>query len=446
MKTVHMVSLGCARNRVDSEQMLGLLSGAGWRMTEDPAEAEVIVVNTCSFITPATEESIDTILELAEYKRKDRGRCRKLIVAGCLPERYRQELAETLPEVDVFLGTGAFHQIVEAAGTAAPGGCLLPDPESAPSEAAGMVRVRSTAHVAYLKIAEGCSRRCTYCIIPRLRGRQRSRPLNEIETEARNLIEAGVRELVLIAQDTTRYGFDLAPPGDLSTLLEHLADLAARAPRVHRPWLRFLYGHPESLTDPIIRTVADREEICAYFDIPVQHASPSVLKAMGRGYGPDTIRRMAERIRTDCPGAAIRTTVIVGFPGETEKDFTLLSELVSEIRFDHLGVFLYSDAADLPAHRLPNPVPSTLAQERYHRIMALQAEISRDNNRRHIGQGLSVLIEEAVEAALFSGRTRFQAPEVDGVTYVRGEGLAPGDVVRVNITDAEEYDLMGVPE
>jgi ribosomal protein S12 methylthiotransferase len=207
-----------------------------------------------------------------------------------------------------------------------------------------------------------------------------------------------------------------------------------------------LYGHPESLTDPIIRTVADREEICAYFDIPVQHASPSVLKAMGRGYGPDTIRRMAERIRTDCPGAAIRTTVIVGFPGETEKDFALLSDLVSEIRFDHLGVFLYSDAADLPAHRLPNPVPSTLAQERYHRIMALQAEISRDNNRRHIGQGLSVLIEEAVEAALFSGRTRFQAPEVDGVTYVRGEGLAPGDFVRVNITDAEEYDLMGVPE
>ncbi|MGD8368794.1 MAG: 30S ribosomal protein S12 methylthiotransferase RimO [Desulfobacterales bacterium] len=444
MKTVHMVSLGCARNRVDSEQMLGLLSGAGWRITEDPAEAEVIVVNTCSFITPAAEESIDTILELAEYKEK--GRCRRLIVAGCLPERYRQDLAETLPEVDAFLGTGAFHRIVEAAGVAAPGGCLLPDPESAPMEAPGAFRVRSTAHVAYLKIAEGCSRRCTYCIIPTLRGRQRSRPVAEIEAEARRLIASGARELVLIAQDTTRYGVDLAPPEDFSTLLEHLADLSGRQPGPYRPWLRFLYGHPESLTDPVIRIVAAREEICSYFDIPVQHASPSVLKAMGRGYGPEAIRRMAERIRSDCPGAAIRTTVIVGFPGETEKDFIRLSDLVSEIRFDHLGVFLYSDAADLPSHRLPEHVPAALAQERYHRIMSQQALISSEKNRRHIGRSHSVLIEEAVDAALFSGRTRFQAPEVDGVTYVRGEGLVPGDFVRVRITSAEEYDLMGEPE
>jgi len=441
MYTIHMASLGCARNRVDSEQMLGLLQRAGATITEDPGAADVIVVNTCSFITPAVEESIDTILELAEYKR--RGRCRRLVVAGCLPERYRQELAESLPEVDVFLGTGAFHRIVEAAGAAAPGLCLLPDPETAPDAGPSPLRVRSTAHVAYVKIAEGCSRHCTYCIIPKLRGRQRSRPVADIVDETRELVAAGARELTLIAQDTTRYGVDLTPPANLSRLLGRLADLAEEQPGNQQPWIRFLYGHPESLTDAVIRTVAERRSICSYFDIPVQHASRPILSAMGRGYGPEAIIRMAERIRALCPDAALRTTAIVGFPGETEKDFAILSALAAEIRFDHLGVFLYSDAADLPSHRLSGHVPADVAGERFHRLMAAQAQISREKNERRIGTTTTVLIEEAVEPGLFVGRTAFQAPEVDGETYVRCGELTPGAFVPVTITDAEEYDLTG---
>jgi ribosomal protein S12 methylthiotransferase len=439
-----MVSLGCARNRVDSEQMLGLLKSAGWQITEEPAAADLIVVNTCSFITPATEESVDTILELAEYKA--RGRCRRLIVAGCLPERYRAELVESLPEVDVFLGTGAYHRIAEAAGAAAPGSCLLPDPEAAAPGGPSAGRVRSTDHVAYIKIAEGCSRHCTYCIIPKLRGRQRSRPADDILSEAQTLIDAGARELVLVAQDTTRYGADLSPPENLSALLDRLADLVGGQPEPKRPWLRFLYGHPESLSRETIRTVAERPEICSYFDIPVQHASRPILKAMGRDYGPDQIRRMAHRIRAACPDAALRTTVIVGFPGETEDDFAGLSKLVSEIRFDHMGVFLYSDAADLPSHRLADHVPETIAQERFHRLMAEQAQISLAHNRRHIGKRHTVLIEETVEPRLFAGRTAFQAPEVDGTTYVRGAELTEGSFVRVKIAAAEEYDLTGESE
>ncbi len=439
---VYLVSLGCARNQVDSEQMLGLLKTAGWNITEDPASAHVIVVNTCSFITPAVEESIDTILELSEYKT--RGRCRRLIVAGCLPQRYRQELAETLPEVDAFIGTGAFEQIVAAAGEAASEGlCLLPDPEAAPPGGPGTVRIRNTAHIAYLKIAEGCSRHCTYCIIPKLRGRQRSRPQVEIADEAANLIDSGARELILIAQDTTRYGADLTPAADLSGLLVRLADLADREPKPDRFRLRFLYGHPESLTERLIRTVADRAEVCRYFDIPVQHASGPILRAMGRGYGPEEIFRMAEKIRAACPGAALRTTMIVGFPGETEKDFRALLKAASEIRFDHLGVFLYSDAPDIASHRLANPVSEALAQERYHRLMAKQAEISMEKNRAHVGKTYEVLIEEAIEPDLYAGRTFFQAPEVDGATYVRGPGLKPGAFVQTLITDAETYDLMG---
>jgi len=442
---VHLVSLGCARNRVDSEHMLGSLEVAGWQITEDPSDAEVIVVNTCSFITPAVEESIETIFEMAEYKKT--GCCRKLIVAGCLPERYRSELTRSLPEVDAFLGTGAFDRIAEAATAESISPiCLLPDPETPPLSLPNAPRVRSTRHIAYLKIAEGCSRRCTYCIIPKLRGRQRSRPMADILEEAREQIESGVKELDLIAQESTGYGKDLKPPASLAALLGGLADLARQTPEERRPWIRFLYGHPESLSNETIRVVAERPEICSYFDVPIQHASRSVLHAMGRGYGPEQIRKMAERIRSAAPEAVLRTTAIVGFPGETEADFALLLELVSEIRFDHLGVFLYSDADDLPSHRLGNFVDEDLARKRFHRLMALQAEISRDHNRRQIGRSLPVLIEERIDEQLFAGRTASQAPEVDGTTYVRSPSLSLGSFVKTRIVEADEYDLIGAPE
>jgi ribosomal protein S12 methylthiotransferase len=442
---VHLVSLGCARNRVDSEHMLGSLEAAGWQITEDPSDAEVIVVNTCSFITPAVEESIETIFEMAEHKKT--GRCRKLIVAGCLPERYRSELIRSLPEVDVFLGTGAFDRIAEAATAESVRPiCILPDPEPPPLSLSNAPRVRSTRHTAYLKIAEGCSRRCTYCIIPKLRGRQRSRPMDDILAEAREQIESGVKELALIAQESTGYGKDLKPPASLAALLGGLADLAGQTPEDRRPWIRFLYGHPESLSNEIIQVVAERPEICSYFDVPIQHASRRVLHAMGRGYGPEQIRKMAERIRSAAPEAALRTTAIVGFPGETEADFALLLDLVSEIRFDHLGVFLYSDADDLPSHRLGNPVDEDLARKRFHRLMALQAEISREHNRKYVDRSLPVLIEERIEDQLFAGRTSTQAPEVDGTTYVRSPSLSAGRFVMTRIVEADEYDLIGVPE
>ncbi|MCF8053302.1 MAG: 30S ribosomal protein S12 methylthiotransferase RimO [Desulfobacterales bacterium] len=442
---VHLVSLGCARNRVDSEHMLGSLQAAGLQITEDPSEAEIIVVNTCSFITPAVEESIETILEMAEHKKS--GRCRKLIVAGCLPERYRRELIRSLPEVDAFLGTGAFDRIAEAstADSASPI-CMLPDPETPPLSPPHAPRVRSTRYTAYLKIAEGCRRRCTYCIIPKLRGRQRSRSLDDILAEAREQIDSGVKELTLIAQESTAYGADLKPPINLATLLARLADLAGQTPEDRRPWIRFLYGHPESLSDDTIQVVAERPEICSYFDIPIQHASPSVLRAMGRRYGPEEIQKMAAKIRSAAPEAALRTTAIVGFPGETEADFSMLLELASEIRFDHLGVFLYSDADDLPSHRLGNFVDEDLARERFHQLMAMQAEISRDHNLKHIGLSLPVLVEERIDEQLFAGRTATQAPEVDGATYVRSLSLSPGSFVRTRIVEADEYDLIGVPE
>lgn len=430
-------SLGCARNLVDSEVMLGKLARAGFDLTREPAEAEIIVVNTCSFIRAAADESIDTILELARLKAS--GRCRRLIVTGCLPERYRQAISAALPEVDVFLGTGAFHRIVEAArGGVPPHGCLLPDPDLTPPAAGAEPRVQAAPHWAYLKIAEGCSRYCTYCIIPKLRGRQKSRPLESLLAEARTLIAAGARELVLVAQETTAYGRDLAGAPGLDRLLAELAALSA-AVRI-----RFLYGHPESIDEAVIRTVARRPTLCPYFDLPVQHASDPILKRMGRGYGQKELLALFASIRAGVPGAALRTTVIVGFPGESEEDFNRLLGFVETVEFDHLGVFTYSDAEDLPSHRLPDPVPPAVAGRRRDRLMRLQREISSRRLQAHLGRVHEVLIEEASAEGGYVGRTVFQAPEVDGITYVNAAGtLQIGQVVPVAITDSLDYDLVG---
>jgi ribosomal protein S12 methylthiotransferase len=435
---LYIESLGCARNQVDSETMAGQLGAAGWSLTRDPAKAEVIVVNTCSFVEAAINESIDTILELARFK--ERGRCRRLVVAGCLPERFREAIVNALPEVDQFIGTGAFDQITDAVTGDLDSNCLLPDPDRVPMRLS-TVRNPEQIHSAYLKIAEGCSRHCTYCIIPRLRGRQKSRPLEQILDEAGQLIASGARELNLVAQDTTQYGQDLPEPVGFETVLNRLADLDSNV------WVRFLYGHPESIGDRVIDTVAAHANLCPYFDLPVQHAAPGVLKRMGRHYDTDHLLRLFQRIRTRVPGAALRTTVIVGFPGESDADFQMLMDFIEQVRFDHLGVFTYSDAEDLPSHRLPEHVDQAVAQARYDALMARQKQISADNLSTMIGITLPVLIEASSEPQLYEGRSMCQAPEVDGVTFVRTRagGTTPviGQPVATQITETLEYDLIG---
>ncbi len=435
---IHLVSLGCARNLVDSEVMTGKLREAGCVPVPDPEDADVIIVNTCSFIEAAANESIDTILALAAHKKD--GACKKLIVTGCLPERYRQDIVSALPEVDVFLGTGAYDRIIEAVqDDSSLSACILPDPDGISVEAAGAARELSTGPAAYLKIAEGCDRHCTYCIIPRLRGRQKSRSMLDIVAEAEKLAASGVRELTLVSQDTTAYGQDLDGPADLSLLLERLSRMPFDV------WIRFLYGHPESITEAMIRTVADHPVICPYFDIPIQHASDGVLKRMGRHYGGKELILLFENIRAVVPEVCLRTTVIVGFPGETDADFDFLLSFVKKIRFDHLGVFIYSDADDLPSHRLPDPVPAAVARRRHNRLMTVQKKISAENNRKYLEKIIPVLVESAPEKGVYMGRTRFQAPEVDGVTIIYADQLEIGDVIGVRIIDTLEYDLIGVP-
>jgi ribosomal protein S12 methylthiotransferase len=433
---LHLASLGCAKNLVDSEIMMGRLIKAGWAHTPHPEKADIIIVNTCSFIESAVNESIDTILELARYKQA--GPCRRLIVAGCLPERFREEIVESLPEVDLFLGTGAFDKIVKAAsGSLDAEICCLPDPNSITFRHQESLRIRSSAYMAYLKIAEGCNRHCTYCILPKLRGKQRSRYPEDIVAEARSLISSGVKELILVAQDTTHYGSDLQPPVSLSRLLGKISELSDGI------WIRILYGHPESIDENIIRTIAEHRNVCSYFDIPIQHASNRILKKMGRNYLSDDLRRLFDNIRASIPDAALRTTTIVGFPGETDEDFKKLLRFTQDICFDHLGVFTYSDAEDLPSHSLHHHIPENVAMDRYNRLMSAQREISSENNRKHLHKVYDVLVEGTDENNCFKGRTFFQAPEVDGMTQILSRQLQIGSFVSVRIEDTFEYDLAG---
>jgi len=433
---LHLVSLGCAKNLVDSEIMMGRLIKAGWAQTPHPEKADIIIVNTCSFIESAVNESIDTILELARYKQA--GACRRLIVAGCLPERFREEIVESLPEVDLFLGTGAFDEIVKAAsGSLDAEICCLPDPNSITFRHQESLRIRSSAYMAYLKVAEGCNRHCTYCILPKLRGKQRSRYPEDIVAEARSLISSGVKELTLVAQDTTHYGSDLQPPVSLDRLLGEISELSDEI------WIRILYGHPESIDENIIKTIAEHRNICSYFDIPIQHASNRILKKMGRNYLSDDLRRLFDNIRASIPDAALRTTAIVGFPGETDEDFKKLLRFIKDICFDHLGVFTYSDAEDLPSHSLHHHIPENVAMDRYNRLMSAQREISSENNRKHLHKVYDVLVEGTDENNRFKGRTFFQAPEVDGMTQILSRQLQIGSFVSVRIEDTFEYDLAG---
>ncbi|MDL1973983.1 MAG: 30S ribosomal protein S12 methylthiotransferase RimO [Deltaproteobacteria bacterium] len=437
-RKIHFVSLGCPKNLVDSEMMLASLSRAGWAITPDPHNADCIVVNTCSFIQPAVEESIDTILKMARQKKE--GQCTRLVVAGCFPQRYQKTLIKELPEVDVFLGTGAFDRIAYAAeGKNNDLRMILPFPGQVSPQGNESLRICTTPqYMAYLKIADGCSNHCTYCIIPRLRGQYRSRPMPEILDEARRLAASGVRELILVAQETTSYGMDLADGGTLATLLRELTQISGLI------WIRFLYAHPDRIDNDLIDTVAQHDKICSYFDVPVQHISERILKRMGRPHNSRKIIALLDRIRTRIPDAVIRTTLLVGFPGETGNDFDRLVDFVEEVRFDHLGVFVYSDEEDLAAFHLQDKIAEQVSRERREIIMLRQAAISKKLNQKRVGTRLKVVVEgECKEAGILQARAFLQAPDIDGVTYVSKGTARQGEWPDVRIKEASEYDLVG---
>lgn len=436
---IYLHNLGCARNVVDGEVMLGELEKAGHRIIDDATEAEAIVVNTCGFIESAAEESVDAILELAGNKQT--GNCRKLVVTGCLPQRYRDNLTGELPEVDTFLGTGAYDQVLSAVnGKLSAGVCILPEPASIPLHTHHTMRMHSTYPVAYIKVMEGCNRHCTYCIIPKLRGKLRSRHPDDVISEVRALADQGFSEIVIIGQDTTSYGDDIGPDANLANLLGRAAQAAPGS------WIRFLYGHPDRIDDALLETMGKHPNICHYFDIPIQHVSAPVLKRMGRGmHDHAQLEKLFNRIRSALPEAALRTTVMVGFPGETESDFHQLSAFIQKFGFDHLGAFVYSDADDLASHTLSGHIPAVIAEDRMNRIMALQADISLEKNEHRVGRELMVLVEEDQHDGSFIGRTMFQAPEVDGITVIYAEDLSTGKFIKITITNATEYDLEGVP-
>lgn len=437
---VFLETLGCSRNQVDSEIMLGKLVAKGHSITDDPEQARVIIVNTCTFISTASDEAVDVLLQMAQFKQT--GQCKRLIATGCLSERYKADkgLVSSLPEVDVFLGTAACEQIVDAVeNKEIKPLTLFPDPNERPFQDLSEERKLTNDHFAFIKVSEGCNRKCTYCIIPTLRGLQRSRPIEDICTEAMQLVSLGVKEIILTAENTTDYGQDLE--GNIG--FDKVLDVLSHTLKQTDAWIRFLYTHPKTLTGSVVRAVKKAVNICSYYDVPIQHAASGVLKRMGRPYTTEDLVTLFETIRAIDPDAALRTTLIVGFPGETQEDFDLMMDFIKKIKFEHLGVFTYSDSDDLKSHQLKDHVPSDIAEQRQDMLMAAQAKISESINERHVDKVYSVLVEENPEAGVYIGRTRFQAPEVDGVTFIYSDGLEIGTLVEVRITDAFEYDLAG---
>ncbi len=431
---IGMVSLGCPKNQVDAEQMLGVLAKQGFEITPEQERADVIVVNTCGFIESAKEESIEAILDAARMKK--RGKCRALIVAGCLAQRYKDELSKELPEADAIIGTAEIPKVAEICGK------VLGKHEhfvtaSAPTLVFGLPRISTTPrHYRYLKIAEGCSNRCSYCAIPLIRGNFTSRPLDSIIDEAKRLADEGTRELVLLAQDSTQYRYrDI----DLPKLLKKLTKVRGLG------WVRLMYVYPGKVSDELISVMADEEKLCKYLDMPVQHIDDRILAAMNRRGTSDDIKRTIDRLRKNVPGIALRTSLIVGFPGETEAAFKRLYSFIQEYEFEHLGVFTYSPEEGTSAVDLPGRVPDDVAQERLDRIMKAQAKISLRKNRELIGTKQTVLVDTLEDMALV-GRLSTQAPEIDGSVYLSSTEAVPGDFVEVMITDAREYDLMGEGE
>lgn len=433
------ISLGCDKNLADSEEMLGLLTAGGHEITDDETQADAIVINTCCFIKDAKEESVETILEMAEYKKT--GSCHALIVTGCMAQRYQKEIIEEVPEVDAVLGTTSYGDIVKALEEAVAGNHFeefrdidyLPD--------TGSKRVLTTGgHFGYLKIAEGCDKHCTYCIIPKLRGKFRSVPMERLIAQAEDMAEQGVKELILVAQETTVYGKDLYGKKSLHILLKKLCEI--RGIR----WIRILYCYPEEIYDELIETIRDEKKICHYLDIPIQHASDRILKRMGRRTSKQELIDIVGKLRKEIPDIVLRTTLITGFSGETEEDHEELKEFVDEMEFDRLGVFTYSPEENTPAAEMADQVPEEVKEERRDELMELQQEISYDRGQDRIGQELLVMIEGKVaDESAYIGRTYGDAPKVDGYIFVQtGELLMTGDFAKVRVTGALEYDLIGV--
>jgi ribosomal protein S12 methylthiotransferase len=446
MPKVGFVSLGCPKNLVDSEVMMGILARAGYELTPRAGEADVLVVNTCSFIEPAQKESVDSILEMAEYKKF--GRAQKLIVAGCMVERYRNDIREQIPEVDAVIGTGEIEKILEACE-----GQLRPyDPHAADLPTYlyhdATPRILATpGHTAYIKINEGCDHPCTFCVIPQLRGKFRSRRFESVVREAENLAAAGVREISLIGQDTTFYGEDLGIRDGLATLLERLAQIE------DLNWVRFLYCYPNRITPRLLDTIAAHPHLAKYLDVPLQHASRSVLARMKRGSNGDAFLKMLEKTRRAIPGVSIRTSFIVGFPGETEKDFRELCDFVRAAEFDWMGVFGYSDEDTSKSFALENKVDAKSIARRRDTLMSIQKKISARKLRRKIGQTLQVMLEGPSKDTdlIWEARAEGMAPEIDGKVYVTEfEGVndaaelpSPGTLATIEISESKDYDLIG---
>ena len=432
------VSLGCDKNLADTESMLGLLASRGYEMTDDEAEADVIVINTCCFIHDAMEESIQNILDMAEYRKS--GQAKALIVTGCLAQRYRQEILDEIPEVDEVLGTTAFDRILDAVDAALSGerGVMLADPDALPLPVTKRL-VTTGGHYAYLKIAEGCDKHCTYCIIPSLRGRFRSVPMERLLKEAQELADQGVKELILVAQETTLYGKDLYGEKSLHILLKKLCEISGIR------WIRILYCYPEEITDDLIRVMKEEPKICHYLDIPIQHASDGILKRMGRRTSKQELIDIVGRLRKEIPDICLRTTLITGFPGETQAQHEELMQFVDEMEFDRLGVFTYSPEEGTPAAAMPDQIAEEVKEERQAELMELQQEIAFDAAEDMKGREVLVMIEGKVaDENAYVGRTYKDAPNVDGLIFINtDEELVSGDFARVKVTGALDYDLIG---
>ena len=434
---IGMVSLGCAKNQTDAEIMLGLLAQDGYAIVDDPADADVIIVNTCGFIESAKQESIDAILEMAQYKED---KCKLLIATGCLAERYSDEIIKELPEVDSVLGTGDFDSICSVIKRAFEGEkqVICGNKDRTPDES--LPRILTTpSYSAYLKISDGCDNNCTYCAIPKIRGRYRSRTKESIIEEAKNLAEGGVKELILIAQDTTRYGIDLYGKYCLNELLEELVKIEG----IH--WIRVHYYYAEAITKELIDTMAKYDKICNYIDMPVQHANNTVLRRMARRTNREEMTQKINYIREKMPDAVIRTSIIAGFPGETQEQFEELCDFVKEIRFDRMGVFAYSQEEDTAAALFEDQIDEEIKQKRLDTLMKIQQQISLEHNREKVGKRMEVLVEGYDEESfLFYGRSYGDSIEVEGLVYFgTEEEVEPGDFVTVEILNADEYDLMG---
>ena len=432
------ISLGCDKNLVDSEVMLGLLDKKGYQIVDSEEDADIIVVNTCCFIHDAKEESIQTILEMAEYKKE--GKLKALIVTGCLAQRYQQEIIDEIPEVDAVLGTTSYDHIVEAVEEALAGNghVVLEDVDALPDVKEKRL-VTTGGHYAYMKIAEGCDKHCTYCIIPKLRGNYRSVPMEKLLAEAKDLADQGVKELILVAQETTVYGKDLYGEKSLHKLLRELCKISGIQ------WIRILYCYPEEIYDELIQTIKEEKKVCHYLDLPIQHASDAVLKRMGRRTSKAQLVEIIEKLRKEIPDIALRTTLITGFPGETQEQHEELKDFVDEMEFDRLGVFTYSPEEDTPAATMTEQIPEEVKEDRQAELMELQQEIAFDLAEDMVGREVLVMIEGKVaDENAYVGRTYKDAPNVDGLIFINtDEELMSGDFARVRVTGALEYDLIG---